>query len=122
MIDEEPPAEPPHEVDDVPTISCSICDREWQLTYELDELRVGNRAVEQFALDHKRHTGHFPDEVMPWVVTCTECPDGEAYLEERPADRWAHAHARHARHTVIVEHESIDGDRTIEPPESDSLG
>ena len=40
-----------------PTVSCSRCGRQWDLTHELDELRAGNRAVEQFAIDHERPTG-----------------------------------------------------------------
>ncbi|WP_435194698.1 hypothetical protein [Natronomonas sp. EA1] len=84
----------------VPTVTCSRCDSEWELDFELDELMAGNRAVEQFALDHERHTGHFPDDVTPWRVDCRRCPGGEAYLEERPARRWALVHHRHTRHAV----------------------
>ena len=54
------------EVDDLPVVSCSRCDAEWTLEYELEELCAGNQAVEQFALDHARHTGHYPDDVTPW--------------------------------------------------------
>jgi hypothetical protein len=85
---------------DAPTVSCSRCNREWDLHFEFEELYAGNRAVEQFALDHERHTGHFPDDVTPWVVECRHCPDGDRYLEERPARRWAKTHARHTDHTV----------------------
>lgn len=92
------------EVDDTPVVTCSRCDHEWCLGYELDELRVGNRALEQFALDHMRHTGHYPDDVTPWVADCRRCPDGEAFLSERPARRWAKTHARHARHDVELRH------------------
>ena len=35
----------PNDVDDVPTVTCSQCGREWDLTYELEELKVGNQAV-----------------------------------------------------------------------------
>jgi len=97
MVD-EPALDAPE--DGVPTVSCSRCNREWDLHYELDELYAGNRAVEQFALDHERHTGHFPDDVTPWLVDCRQCPDGDRYLEERPARRWAKTHARHTSHTV----------------------
>jgi hypothetical protein len=103
---DEPAFEPAEEgpsVDDTPTISCSRCDRSWDLAYELDELQVGNRAVERFALDHRRHTGHFPDDVTPWVVDCRQCPDGDSFLSERPARRWAETHARHTAHTVDIE-------------------
>jgi hypothetical protein len=83
-----------------PTVTCSRCNREWDLDFELDELRAGNRAVEQFALDHERHTGHFPDDVTPWLVDCRRCPDGDSYLSRRPARRWARTHARHTGHEV----------------------
>ncbi|MGM0591849.1 MAG: hypothetical protein ACQETI_09535 [Halobacteriota archaeon] len=87
-------------IDGVPTVTCSRCNSEWRLDFELDELRAGNRAVEQFALDHERHTGHFPDDVTPWVVDCRQCPDGDGYLTQRPARRWAQTHARHTGHVV----------------------
>lgn len=103
------------DIDDTPTVKCSRCDSEWDLSYELDTLQVGNRAVEKFALDHKRHAGHFPDEVRPWTVTCERCPDGEEFLAERPARRWAEAHARHTGHDVSIDHDdapatAIDAD------------
>jgi hypothetical protein len=98
------PAPTGEPIDDVPTITCSRCDREWELTYELDELKIGNRAVEQFALDHERHTGHFPDDVTPWIASCQQCPDGDQYLSETPARRWAETHARHTRHDVDIQH------------------
>ncbi|ERG92394.1 MAG: hypothetical protein J07HQW1_02437 [Haloquadratum walsbyi J07HQW1] len=85
---------------DAPTVTCSRCNREWTLHYELEELYAGNRAVEQFALDHERHTGHFPDDITPWIVNCQQCPDGDRYLEKRPARRWAKTHARHTNHTI----------------------
>ncbi|KTG09590.1 hypothetical protein AUR64_13030 [Haloprofundus marisrubri] len=94
----------PADVDDTPTIHCTRCDRRWDLDYELDELNVGNQSFEQFALDHHRHTGHFPDDVTPWVVSCRRCPDGEQFLSERPARRWAETHARHTSHAVTVEY------------------
>jgi hypothetical protein len=89
-------------VEDLPTVSCSRCGRDWDLGYELDELRAGNRAVEQFALDHERHTGHFPDDVTPWLVDCRRCPEREGYLAQGPAHRWATTHARHTGHAVEV--------------------
>ena len=97
-------SDPPEDVDDVPTVTCSRCDREWDLAYELDELEVGNRAVEKFALDHRRHTGHFPDDVTAWTVDCRQCPGGERFLAERPARRWAETHARHTGHALGVRH------------------
>jgi len=97
-------ARPPEDVDDVPTVTCSRCDREWDLAHELDELEVGNRAVEKFALDHRRHTGHFPDDVTAWTVDCRQCPGGERFLAERPARRWAETHARHTGHALSVRH------------------
>lgn len=95
--------------DNVPTVSCTRCDAEWTLDYELDELHAGNSAVEQFALDHQRHTGHFPDDVTPWLADCRRCPDRESYLTEHPARRWARTHARHTGHDV-----------ELMPPESDA--
>lgn len=93
---------------DAPTVTCSRCDAEWDLAYELDELSAGNRAVEQFAMDHRRHTGHLPDDVSPWVVDCRRCPDGEEFVAERPARRWARTHARHTRHRVTVRHADLE--------------
>jgi hypothetical protein len=92
------------DVDDTPMVTCSRCGEEWDLEYELDTLRVGNRAVERFALDHKRHAGHFPDEVQPWCVACKQCPDADEFLTERPARRWAETHARHTGHEVSLRH------------------
>lgn len=104
-------ADPPEDtIDDVPTVSCTRCDTRWTLAYELDELQVGNQAVEQFALDHKRHTGHLPDDVSPVVVSCERCPDGEEFLSIRPATRWAQTHARHTGHVVRLQ--DADGDET----------
>ena len=102
----DPPDTPPtlpDDIDDTPTITCSRCDRTWDLDYELDELQVGNRALERFALDHRRHTGHYPDDVTPWVADCRTCPDEELFLSEQPARRWAQTHARHTRHAVGLE-------------------
>lgn len=96
-------------VDETPSISCTQCGREWVLEYELDELHAGNRAVEQFALDHQRHTGHYPDGVTPWIAECVQCPEVELYLAERPARRWARTHARHTRHEL-----------TLQPPRSEA--
>ena len=107
-----PTAEP---VDDTPTISCSRCDKTWELTYELETLYAGNQAFEQFALDHKRHTGHFPDDVSPWIVDCQQCPDQDGYLDERPARRWAETHARHTTHPVSLRHEASGTDERIKP-------
>jgi hypothetical protein len=105
----------PTDVDDTPTVSCSRCDREWDLGYELDELGVGNQAVEQFALDHKRHTGHFPDDVGTWVADCRRCPEGSEHLARHAAERWAETHARHTRHSVAVEHAADDETTVVEP-------
>lgn len=106
----------PDAVDDTPTVSCSQCDREWDLEYELDELRVGNQALERFALDHYRHTGHFPDEISPWIVDCRQCPDSDEFLEKRPARRWARTHARHTRHSVALQH--ADDEQTVVNPDA----
>jgi hypothetical protein len=109
------PTDADEPTDGVPTVVCSRCGREWNLDYELDELQAGNRALEQFALDHERHTGHLPDDVSPWRVTCRRCPSEELFLSERPAHRWAETHARHTRHGVTVEH--ADDETTVEPDE-----
>jgi hypothetical protein len=111
----DPDAPPSTDVDDVPTVSCSLCEREWDLTYELEELALGNQSFEQFALDHERHTGHFPDGVTPWVVSCRRCPAGDQFLSERPARRWAETHARHTRHEVALDHG--DGEGQVFEPE-----
>ncbi|XVH33625.1 hypothetical protein ACNS7O_17055 (plasmid) [Haloferacaceae archaeon DSL9] len=113
----EAPDEPPRNdaVDDTPTVACARCDREWDLTYELDSLQVGNQALEQFALDHKRHTGHYPDDVVPWQAVCRHCPGGEEFLSERPARRWAEIHARHTRHEIELHHSSDEPAITIGP-------
>jgi hypothetical protein len=96
---------PPSEVvDDTPTVTCTRCDREWDLAHELDDLAVGNQAVEQFALDHRRHTGHFPDDVATWRAECRRCPAESEHLAERGARRWARTHARHTRHEVAIHH------------------
>ena len=94
-----------------PTVTCSRCDRSWDLAYELDELQVGNRAAEQFALDHHRHTGHYPDGVSPWVADCRQCPETEQFLAERPAERFARTHARHTNHDVALR--SPDDESTL---------
>ncbi|MFB6086912.1 MAG: hypothetical protein ABEJ85_00195 [Haloarculaceae archaeon] len=99
---ESPPD--PDDVDDTPTVTCERCDREWDLAYELDELHAGNQALEQFALDHRRHTGHFPDGVETWRADCRQCPEGSEHLTERPARRWAETHARHTTHAVALHH------------------
>ena len=110
-----PPDTPPSEVvDDTPRIACERCDREWDLSYELDELHTGNQAVEQFALDHKRHTGHFPDGVETWRAECRHCPERSEHLGERGAVRWAETHARHTRHDVVVHHATGDETTLVE--------
>lgn len=113
--DSDPPR--PDDIDDTPTVSCSRCNTDWNLGYELDELQVGNQAVERFALDHKRHTGHFPDEISAWVAACRQCPDGEEFLSERPARRWAETHARHTRHDVTLRH--AEEEPTVIGPDTD---
>lgn len=108
--------ETPEDVDDTPTISCERCGRSWDLDYELDEMAVGNRAVEQFALDHQRHTGHFPDDVSTWLATCRQCPEQVQRLEENAVRRWAKTHARHTRHTVAIEHADSEETTVIDAP------
>lgn len=114
---DETPAATGEDVDDTPTVTCSRCGRTWDLGYELDELQVGNQALEQFALDHRRHTGHFPDEVTPWVTECRVCPAGESFLSERPARRWAETHSRHTSHTVALRSPLDEGEERVEPAE-----
>lgn len=109
------PSEPQDTPDDVPTVWCSRCDREFRLGYELDELQVGNQAVTQFALDHHRHTGHYPDDARPWVADCQQCPATEEFLSERPAKRFAETHARHTRHAVKIL--DADGEGTVINPD-----
>ena len=112
------PAAPPAEsgpIDDVPTVACERCGREWRLDYELEDLRVGNQAVEQFALDHRRHTGHFPDDVSTWQADCRNCPESVERLDEAPTRRWARTHARHTRHAVDIAHASLEEPRRVAP-------
>lgn len=107
-------------VEDTPTVHCSRCDETWELGFELDELQVGNRALEQFALDHHRHTGHYLDEVTPWMADCRQCPDGEEFLAERPARRFARIHSRHTGHDVTLQPPDSDGKTSlIQPPSGD---
>jgi len=105
------------EIDDTPTITCERCGRAWDLDYELDEMAVGNLAVEQFALDHQRHTGHFPDGISTWQARCRNCPEEVQRLEESAARRWAETHARHTRHKVTLEHADSDKPTLIEQPD-----
>ena len=102
--------------DDVPMVSCERCGREWKLDYELDDLQVGNQAVEQFALDHHRHTGHFPDGVATWRADCRNCPETVDRLSERAARRWGEVHTRHTLHTVELTHVDEDGPILVDPP------
>ncbi|WP_459880203.1 hypothetical protein [Halorubrum gandharaense] len=106
----------PDAVDDLPTVSCTRCDREWDLAYELDELSAGNRALEQFAMDHERHTGHYPDGVTPWTVDCRQCPAADRFLAERPARRFARTHARHTRHQIDLGKPDADVAETVTGP------
>jgi hypothetical protein len=107
--------------DNTPTVTCSQCDRTWALDYELDSLYAGNQAFEQFALDHKRHTGHFPDDVTPWIADCDRCPAAEQYLDEGPARRWAETHARHTTHPVSLTHEPSDVATTVAAEATDQV-
>ena len=101
-----------------PTVTCTTCGNEWELAYELEELHAGNQALEQFALDHRRHTGHYPDGVTPWIADCEHCPDGERFFAERPARRWAQTHARHTSHSVALT-APADATPTIVCPEGE---
>jgi len=103
--DGDPAVSPgPDDIDDLPTVSCERCGRKWDLAYELEEVAVGNQAFEQFALDHQRHTGHFPDGISTWGADCRQCPEAIQRLDERAARRWAETHARHTGHAVEVDH------------------
>ena len=104
------------DVDDVTRVSCERCNRTWTLEYELEDMALGNQALEQFALDHHRHTGHFPDDISTWQATCRQCPESVERLEERGARRWAEIHARHTTHAVDLTHKQ-EGDRVIEAEE-----
>lgn len=106
-------SDPVPEDDGTPNVTCSRCDETWDLSYELDEIQVGNRAVEKFALDHRRHTGHFPDGISPWLADCTQCPDSEQFLSEDPARRWAETHARHTRHEISLRHDPSNTEETV---------
>jgi hypothetical protein len=94
--------------EDAPTVTCRRCDRTWDLACEFEELGVGNHAVEQFALDHKRHTGHFPDGIQTWRAKCRKCPEEAERLARDAATRWAETHARHTRHEVEIRHARSD--------------
>lgn len=100
--------------EDAPTITCQRCDRSWDLSQEFEELGVGNHAVEQFALDHKRHTGHFPDGVETWRAACRNCPEAAERLSKDAATRWSETHARHTRHRVELHHARSDETTVID--------
>ncbi|WP_375097340.1 hypothetical protein [Natronoarchaeum philippinense] len=112
-----PHRDPDAEIDDTPTIACTRCGREWDLGYELDDLGIGNQAIEQFALDHKRHTGHYPDGVAPWLADCRHCPEGVERLSEEAARRWAQTHARHTRHAVDIGRANDDESSIVDAPD-----
>jgi len=97
---------------DSPTVSCRRCGREWDLEAELNA--VGNQAFEQFALDHRRHTGHFPDAVETWRVVCRHCPEEAERLARDAARRWAETHAKHTRHDLEIKHASGEGVTLVE--------
>jgi hypothetical protein len=109
--------DPPADVDDTPTVACERCGREWDLGYELDDLGIGNQAVEQFALDHKRHTGHYPDGVAPWIADCRHCPESVERLSKSAARRWAETHARHTSHESDVGRANDDETTVVGAPE-----
>ncbi|WP_158056381.1 hypothetical protein [Halorussus halophilus] len=93
---------------DAPTVTCTRCDCEWDLSKEFEELGVGNHAVEQFALDHNRHTGHFPDDITTWRAACRHCPEEVERLAQDAVTRWAETHARHTRHSIEIRHARSD--------------
>jgi hypothetical protein len=112
------PRDTPEEI--TPTVQCSRCGPTWDLSYELDQQHAGNQALEQFAVDHHRHTGHFPDDVTAWVVDCRHCPQQEQYLSERPARRFAETHARHTEHTLTLDGPDSDGEERVGDENPDS--
>lgn len=112
--DDEPTPPRGEGSDGAPTVSCSRCGDEWTLGYELDDLQVGNQAVEKFALDHQQHTGHYPDDVSPWIADCRRCPETAELLSERGSRRWAETHARHTRHLVEIRHGSLEDPVTVD--------
>lgn len=117
MTDPDDQSPPPTGDDgdgDAPTVSCNRCGEEWSLAYELDDLQVGNQAVEKFALDHQQHTGHLPDDVSPWIADCRRCPETVELLSERGSRRWAETHARHTRHIVEIRHQSLENPVTVD--------
>lgn len=116
VVDSTPEAAGDADPTRTPSVTCSRCDRTWSLAYELDDVQAGNRALEQFALDHYRHTGHYPDDVTPWIADCRQCPADDRFLSETPARRWARTHARHTRHTVALREPAVEESESIEPP------
>ncbi|MFB6117503.1 hypothetical protein [Halosegnis sp.] len=98
----------------VPTVTCSRCEDSWTLEHELDDLGLGNEALAAFAIDHHEHTGHFPDDVRPWLAVCRNCREAVERLEESAARRWAHTHARHTSHAVAVDHDSREEPAIVE--------
>ncbi|WP_128475792.1 hypothetical protein [Halorussus pelagicus] len=104
---------------DAPIVTCERCDREWDLAEEFADLGVGNHAVEQFALDHRRHTGHFPDEIATWRAVCRHCPEETERLASDAATRWAETHARHTRHAVEIRHARSDETTLVEADDAE---
>jgi hypothetical protein len=119
VTDPDDPIATDEEFGDAPTVACERCDREWDLAEEFENLGVGNHAVEQFALDHRRHTGHFPDEIATWRATCRNCPEEAERLASDAATRWAETHARHTRHAVEIRHARSDETTLVEADEEE---
>ena len=103
------PDDSPDGPNDSPTVTCRRCDREWDLGEEMSA--VGNQAFEQFALDHRRHTGHFPDGIETWRAVCRHCTEQAERLKEEAVRRWARTHARHTAHDVALH--TTDGETTL---------
>ncbi|MFB6188540.1 MAG: hypothetical protein ABEI57_01530 [Halapricum sp.] len=64
----------------------------------------------------QRHTGHFPDGISTWQVTCQQCPEQIQRLEDIAARRWTKTRARHTRHTVAIEHADAAETTVIDAP------
>jgi hypothetical protein len=123
LTDDFPPGDgfPTDDFDpeEAPTVTCQRCDQTWDLAREFENLGVGNHAVEQFALDHRRHTGHFPDEIRTWRAKCRHCPEEAERLASDAATRWAETHARHTRHEVEIRHAHGDETTVVEPTDAE---
>ena len=49
-------------------------------------------------------SGQCRQSAIQAVTSSGKCPDRETFLSERPARRWAEAHARHTGHALELRH------------------